>query len=600
MKSDRAWLALILSAAFLVGAIQYAQFLENPRPRWNGLVHDRSSHYEFAQRMAIALREGDVATFFSTLDKAKVWPPVHGLCAAAVLAIGGIDYRLAVLPSLCGWVATAVFGFLLARRISGVNGNAAGVIALALILASPAHRVYAVDIMLESLGAGLSMMALYFYAVAKQERSARAWRWLAITLTVLFFEKYNYWLLVVLALVAAELAGWRVADWRQAAATVRRIDWKRVLGRELRAPLTWVFAVVAALAAAIFILKPAPLQVGGELVGLYPPNNLVTLAYAALFVRLLTLHRFARLEVPAQRQLMLWHCLPIAVSFLFPRRLSAFAWFLGPFNTGEQSRPTLAEAAANFVGSIVADYHAATWSAVVAALLFVVALATYRRLQAGGLAVLLFVLISVVLAVPHPNQKSRFLHTWIPALWVVGAAGLATASSRAGRLRLPLATTASAAVLLAHAPSFFERGHAQETGCRRETISLLDLTDTYLRELGAERKLAIFSTVPATDLLRWTYRDRYPHSHNFEIPLREHRLSAEDVRRRMEDWRAGTAADTVVVIDIAPESPHYLPLADYSAYRQIPEVISSNAQFEVSRRWDLPAHRCTITMWTRK
>jgi len=119
-------------------------------------------------------------------------------------------------------------------------------------------------------------------------------------------------------------------------------------------------------------------------------------------------------------------------------------------------------------------------------------------------------------------------------------------------------------------------------------------------ELGAERKLAIFSTVPTTELLRWTYRDRYPHSDNFEIPLREYGLSAEDVRQRVENWQAGSGADAVVVIDIAPDSPHYLPLAEYSAYRQIPEVISSNPQFSLSRRWDLPAHRCTITMWTRK
>ncbi len=205
LKYARACLLVIVAAALALAAWQYWQFLENPRPRWNGLVHDRGSHYRFAQTMALALRQADPIAFFSTLEQAKVWPPVHGLLAAAVLAIGGIDYRLAVLPSLAGWVATAVFGFLLARRISAAHGNAAGAIAALMIFASPALRVYALDIMLESLGAGLSVMALYFYVSAKQKSSARAWRWLALSLTVLFFEKYNYWLLVAFALVAAEV-----------------------------------------------------------------------------------------------------------------------------------------------------------------------------------------------------------------------------------------------------------------------------------------------------------------------------------------------------------------------------------------------------------
>jgi hypothetical protein len=74
--------------------------------------------------------------------------------------IGGPDYRLAVLPSLSGWVGTAVFGFLAARRMVPRGGNLAGLLAGLLILASPAHRGFATDIMLESMGACLSLVAL--------------------------------------------------------------------------------------------------------------------------------------------------------------------------------------------------------------------------------------------------------------------------------------------------------------------------------------------------------------------------------------------------------------------------------------------------------
>lgn len=598
MNARRGWLALVIAAALALAAFHYSQFLQNPRPRWNGLVHDRSGHYEFAQKMAIAVRQADPWTFFSTLEKAKVWPPVHGLCAAAVLAVGGIDYRLAVLPSLAGWVATAVFGFLLVRRISASNGTAAGVIAATMILASPAHRVHALDIMLESLGAAFTAMAMYFYAVAKQNPSRPAWRRLAITLTVLFFEKYNYWLLVVFALTAAELAGWRASEWMRAGGFFTRIEWRRVLRAEAREPLTWVFCTLVVVTVAIFIFRPGPLQSGGKIVSLYPPNNLVTLTYAVLFFRVLKSYRMMPITVPGQRQLLVWHCLPIAASFLLPRRLSAFAGYIGPFNTGRQPAPPVMEAAANYIQSVCVDYHSAVWSALIAALLFLLALVIYRRMLAGGLAVLLLVLISAALTLVHPLQGSRFLHTWIPAFWVIGAAGLATCLGGAARLRPLLALGASGAVVLAHAADLVKPGHAPGTGSG-ETTSLLDITDTYLPELGGERRVSIFSTVPCTQFLLWTYRERYPHSDKLEIPLKDYPLSDEEVRRRLEKWEDASRVDAAILIDIAPDSAHYVPIADYSAYRQIGQIISGNPRFHLARQWHLREQGCTISMWRR-
>jgi hypothetical protein len=60
------------------------------------------------------LRQGNLPQFFANLEKGKVWPPVHGLLVAAVVAAAGPDYRLAVLPSLAGWIMTVVFGCLAA------------------------------------------------------------------------------------------------------------------------------------------------------------------------------------------------------------------------------------------------------------------------------------------------------------------------------------------------------------------------------------------------------------------------------------------------------------------------------------------------------
>jgi hypothetical protein len=242
-----------LAAATMVIARNYYCFLANPRPLWNALVHDRNGHYDFAVRMALALRGYQPARFLSImLGQSKVWPPVHGLLTALLIAPGGPDYRWAVIPSLLGWWMTATFAFLTARRISAAGGSAAGLIAAALVLASPAYRDYSTDIMLESLGAGLTMMALYMYVVAVQEASVRAGRNLAIVLTVLFFEKYNYWMLTAMALGAAEILRHPGHCLNTARAVPGRIN-RQVLYAEMSHPLNLIAIAMLVLMAAFWI-----------------------------------------------------------------------------------------------------------------------------------------------------------------------------------------------------------------------------------------------------------------------------------------------------------------------------------------------------------
>lgn len=591
--------AVVLAVALGLAAFQYAQFWENARPRWHGLVHDRSGHYQFAQELALAIRHGQPVAFFSTLEKAKVWPPVHGLLAAGVLAVGGIDFRLAVLPSLLGWIATAVFGFLLARRATSSNGNAAGIIAATMILASPALRAYALDIMLESLGAALTLMAIYFYAVAREEAPAvRTCRRFAVTLTILFFEKYNYWLLVVLALAANEIFRLRQSDWARARAKLTLFDWRGAVAAEMRQPLTWLCLLLSLGVLLIYWLRPAPVSLAGKFFSLYPPNNLVTVAYAALFFRLLRVPAFWRETDPARRQLLAWHGLPIALSFLLPRRLSVFIWFLGPFNKGERSAVPLFETAQYYWHAIVVDYHAALWSALCAILLFALAVLTFHRLRDGGRALVFLVAIAALLTLLHPNQKSRFLHSWWPAVWVVGAAGLTNGLRATGRWRQPLAAACGVALIGAQTPAFVRPGHASETGLRGENGSLLDLSDAYLSQLSGDRSLAIFSTVPCPQFLLWTYHERFPAFNKIELPLKDYPLSPNEVQGRVLQWAATTHTHTIAFLDFAPDSPEYVPsTGDYAGYHQIAQILNSDPRFTLLQQRHFPEYGCTVTTW---
>jgi len=389
--------AVLLVAALVVAACLYGRFLDVHRSLWEGAYHDRDAHYLYSLKLATDVRNGQVFQLLSDLNEGRIWPPLHGLLAGTALLVGGLDYRLAVLPSLAGWVVTAFFGFLVARRCVPRGGTFAGLVAALFIAASPAHRAYATDIMLESLGAALSLVALYAYLLTVQGRDDEKWkaRFLSLVLLALFLEKYNYWLLVVMAIVLAEC----LTRPRMYYEAVRRIlsamDWRRWALAQLRHPLTWAVAVVLLVSAYVFQRGDEPFWIAGHRISLYPPHNLIHVAYVLAFLGLASWwwrrgRQFTPLSPvlggeglgvrgrtppspttplpPVQgrgeqrfderlRQIILWLLCPLSIWFLLPKRPSYFLWYISLANRTPDQGMDLSAGLRDYTTWFVDDYH---------------------------------------------------------------------------------------------------------------------------------------------------------------------------------------------------------------------------------------------------
>src|SRR5437588_12637848 len=116
-KVDRVLLLGVLAVAVAIAISMYRGYLADPRALWRSVYHDRNGHYGFALDLAVALRSFDPVGFVNQLTKAKIWPPLHGLALATLLASGGLDHRLAVLPNLAAWVALVVLTAVIARAL---------------------------------------------------------------------------------------------------------------------------------------------------------------------------------------------------------------------------------------------------------------------------------------------------------------------------------------------------------------------------------------------------------------------------------------------------------------------------------------------------
>ena len=199
-RPKRSWTAglsalLVVAMALFMGLGLLARFSSDSRGLWNGIVHDRNTHASTAIQLARAVEGGRFIEAAQTILRCKVWPPLHGMLAAGAWTLAGHDWRALILPSLAGWMLLVVCSGLLAARIAadGLPGWLAAFVAAALAAQSPAHRIFATDVMLESLGAGLSMLALLLFARARQPgANPHWWKAMAICLTLLFFEKYSH------------------------------------------------------------------------------------------------------------------------------------------------------------------------------------------------------------------------------------------------------------------------------------------------------------------------------------------------------------------------------------------------------------------------
>lgn len=434
MRKVDAWLAAIVVLAALVVAIgMFRGYYQHPELLWRGDPSDRAPHFELGLSLALAARNLDPAWYWHQIEFAKLWPPVHGLVLSAVLLIGGLDVRLGVIPSLIGWTVTVAMTWVMARRLfqDQVVSVVAASVAVIYALASPSFRLLATDVMLECPGSALTALAVYLYMrTYTPTPNATTWRLLAVTLTLLFFEKYNYWGLTFIALTLTHVMSTHASQNRKEWAAFARTWWRdrrHIAGVIIRDP-----AVLASLAVLGFVFYaywhgPGTLDVFGLQLGIYPPENPTTVAYAILFVRLTVAwfrHRQsldAALGVPGQA-ILYWNLLPVAVSFLIPRRLTWFLWENGSASSIHPEHDPLS-GLIEYAHGIGEGFTVAPWAAALAVLLASIALIQHRRFPPQCQAIFVLVIVCALLVILHPNHQARFLASWAFAIWICAGAG---------------------------------------------------------------------------------------------------------------------------------------------------------------------------------
>lgn len=602
------WLPpIMLLAAVVLGLFLYSGFRTRSTELWWWMGHDRHAHYMYGLNLALDVKTADVRRLLHDIDGLRVWGPLHPFLVGAVQIVGGPDHRLAVLPSLAGWILAVWCAYLIPRRMLPTGGDAAGVLAAFLVAISPAHRAFATDVMYESLGAGLSLAVIYCYLATVQESTRRHAWFLAAALSALFLHKYNYWLLVVFGLTAGEFARQPGVWWQYARSLCRRDRLPAWTFAELKHPLNWIALALAAAAGVVVATGGGVVSLGSTQISFTEPHNLIHAAYVAFFVRLVLWWRgpgrpWIQGLPTGVREVVLGHGGVIALWFLMPKRLSYFLWFLSPANSDQQRESVpFMHGLPYYLRGFQEDYLTQPWAVYLVGAMVLLALLAWPRLKPGSAALFFFLMIGTYLTCQHPMLKFRFMHSWVAASWVLGAVGLVFAAQYlaglvAASLRPWGAGVCCVSVMAVFVPAFLEPGRAQEGGLKPSEPSPLRITETYLPALADAKNPTIVSNISARFLWTWTFIDHHRHQ-NMSAEIKNFK-AFKDNPDAARNWLNTTRSDALVLIDIHPKTTYDWVTIEYVPLDAFHEALGGQTTWTRSHRWDMP-EGVTITLWKK-
>lgn len=387
-------------------------------PRWDLATHLGHGWLDYS-----LLVSGQIHWMFWDLWLQGYWPPGLSLYQVPFYVVLGGGITSGLWTSLAAFVFLAAIGAaILLKQRDGGRLLAASVF-VSLLISSPFLLAYASVTMTEMLGAAAQLLVLFCYQAWRQHRDARHARLFAISLTVLFFIKYNYFVLLVGPLVLYEWlehsAGWTLS--RRAA---RLWSYTRCV---LSSP-TAVFVLVY-LAALLVVTSTGGFrfEVLGQRISVRSVGSSGHVVLYSVLLRLWYLHHRGRIDwqrltsADARvRPLLLWFVLPVTVWLAapYPNHIRDFANLVINRPLGE---PTVTSGLLTYLDALRDVYFYHPWVLVAVIAAFATA-ALHHREQPPVIQWLLVAIPLQFAAIAlHQTRFPRFLLLTVVLLCLVAA-----------------------------------------------------------------------------------------------------------------------------------------------------------------------------------
>lgn len=339
------------------------------------------------------------------------WPPASSLYQVPFYLVLGGGLTSGLWSGLIAFVLIGVTGCALLWQQRGRAALVPASLFVALLISSPFLLAYASVAMIETLAALAQLLVLFFYAAYRQTPDRRTAHLFAISLSLLFFTKYNYFFLLAAPLALHEWLE-RTSGWT----AMQRVDGVSRFGRRVISSPAGVLILVYA-GALLLILVTGGFEVHllGQRISVRGIGNPGLLAVYFLLGYLLYCHRRGRIdwsrisEADARvRPLLLWLVLPVTVWLAspYPNHLRDFISLLLNIEMGE---PALGPGVAMYIDTLRTTYFYGQWVLVFLVVAFAAAAVRYRKQTALMQVLVLAIAMQSAAIALHHTRFPRFL-----------------------------------------------------------------------------------------------------------------------------------------------------------------------------------------------
>jgi len=510
-------------------------------PRW-----DLAAHLAFGWVDAFYLKTLQWHRLLWDLWLQGYWPPGPSLFQMPFYLVLGGDMASGLRSSLVAFILTVLAGTALLCLQWSRAAWLPTALFLLFVMRSPFYLAYSSVAMTEMLGALAQLFVLVCHARYEQQRSPSAARLFAVSLTVLFFTKYNYFIMLAVPLLVYEYlrhtAAWRFRDRGEEAWRSARQWLATPTGALLAAYLLTVLAVT--------ITGGFSFSLFGRRVGVTSIGNSGYVALYLLLGRVWFLHRRGRIDWPGLfafdprvRPLLLWFVLPVTVWLAspFPNHMKDIANLVINSPMGAASAT---EGLLSYGAAVRADYFSDIWLLAAAVAGFALAALRFRAQPPLVQLLILAALVQTAMVLAHQTRFARFLAFPILLVWLTSASEIGTWVWRRSRLAAAIATPVVMLVALAGARDVVAGESFRRLAFENylDSPALADALASIRAETGPSDRIAILGRSDALSPGLFTWQ--------LGPPAGEASFPLEILRERDVDL----IGDTTHVVLIAPTS----------------------------------------------
>jgi hypothetical protein len=398
-------------------------------PRW-----DLATHLVVGWNDYHLLATGRIHRLLWDLWLQGYWPPVLSIYQMPFYLVMGGGMRAGLWSSLVAFVLTGITGSAVLWRQWRHGALLPASIFLALLVSSPYLLAYASVTMTETLGAFAQLVVILCYVRYRQQPTAKTARAFAVSLTILFFTKYNYFFLLVVPLVIYEWLE-RTSD-KSTARLATLWRWGR---RVVSSPTGLLLVIYVAVLLIILRFGGFDAHLFGRRISVHTIGNTGHVVLYVLLARLWYLHRRRRIDwgrlASADlriRPLLLWFVLPVTIWFAspYPNHIRDFANLVFNRPLGEA---TVGGGLAAYLDVLRTSYFYSPWVLAFVLAAFGVAASQYSRQPAWMQWLIVAIPLQLAAIVLHQTRFPRFLLLTVVLLclvassevgrWVAGARG---------------------------------------------------------------------------------------------------------------------------------------------------------------------------------